>query len=52
MEEMDEARRNTRKMQHQRGMTRMMLPMHLAEEMILGMMNLGRKKNKNARQRT
>ncbi|KAL3816427.1 hypothetical protein ACHAXA_007363 [Cyclostephanos tholiformis] len=47
MEELEEARRSTRKMQRQRSMTRMLLPVHLAEEVLLGMKNFAIKKKKN-----
>jgi hypothetical protein len=46
MEELAKARRVTRRLQHRRIVTRMMLPLHLAEEMFLGMMNLGRKEKR------
>ena len=35
-EELKEARRSTKKMQRQRSMTQVLLPVHLAEEVLIG----------------
>jgi len=43
-EELKEARRSTKKMQRQRSMTQVLLPLHLAEELLIGMKNLLKKK--------
>jgi hypothetical protein len=45
-EELNEARRTTKEVQRQRSMTQVLLPLHLAEEVYIGMKNL-MKKNKN-----
>jgi hypothetical protein len=45
-EELKEARRSTKKMQRQRSITQVLLPVHLAEEVLIGMKNLMKKKKR------
>jgi hypothetical protein len=45
-EELKEARRSTKKMQRQRSITQLLLPVHMAEEVLIGMKNLMTKKKK------
>lgn len=44
-EELKEARRNTKKMQRQRSITQMLLPVHMAEEAFISVKNFVKKKN-------
>jgi hypothetical protein len=48
-EDLEEARRNTKKMQRQRSMTQVLLPVHLAEEALLGVKNFVKKNEKKKR---
>ena len=45
-EELVDARRSTKRMQRQRSMTQVLLPMHLAEEVLIGVKNYAKKKKK------
>lgn len=46
---MKEARRNTKKMQRQRSMTQVLLPVHFAEELLIGFKSLMKKKKKKGK---
>ena len=47
-EELEEARRGTKKMQRQRSMTQVLLSVHLVEEVLTGVKNFARKKKRVA----
>ena len=47
-EELEEARRNTKIMQRQRTMTQVLLPVHLAQEVLIGVKKIAKKKKRVA----